>query len=127
MIVLTVDEVISLHEQMIQVTGGSGGIRDIGLLESAIYSALASFEGEDIYPSVPEKSTRLAYSIIKNHAFIDGNKRIGIFVMLMTLKLNSVKLSYTQTELSSLGLGIADGSIGYDKILTWLKVHVYET
>lgn len=123
MILLTVDEIIGLHSKLISKTGGSDGVRDNGLLESAVYSAYSGFGDEEIYPSVEEKSARLAFSLVSNHAFVDGNKRIGIVVMLMTLRLNRVVLKYTQEELVRLGLTVADGSVGYDEILKWIKEH----
>lgn len=123
MMLLTVDEVAAINEELILKTGGSGGIRDRGLLESAIYSAQSGFGDEECYPSVEEKAARLAFAITNNHAFVDGNKRIGILVMLLTLRLNSISLTYTQAELIALGLGIADGSLGYDAILTWIFNH----
>ena len=126
MILLTVDEIVSLHEKMITATGGASGIRDIGLLESAVFGALATFAEQELYPTMSEKAARLAFAIIKNHSFVDGNKRIGIFVMLMTLRLNKIFLSYAQSELIELGLGIADGSIDYDNILSWINVHIIE-
>lgn len=123
MIILTVDEIIELHEKLVTVTGGSLELRDRGLLESAVYGASASFDDVEIYPTVEEKAARLAYSIISNHAFVDGNKRIGVFVMLMTLRLNAVRLTYTQQELVELGLQTASGVIGYEEILSWLNGH----
>lgn len=84
MILLTVDEIIGLHEKLVDATGGSAGLRDRGLLESAVYSADASFDDIALYPTVEEKAARLAYSLIHNHAFADGNKRIGVLAMLMT-------------------------------------------
>lgn len=123
MILLTVDEIIELHEKIIAITGGSAELRDRGLLESAVYSAQASFDDVEVYPTVEEKAARLAYSIISNHAFVDGNKRIGVFVMLMTLRLNSVCLNYTQRELIELGLQAASGVIGYEEILNWIGKH----
>ena len=123
MILLTVDEIISIHEKLVEATGGSNGLRDKGLLESAVYSAEASFGDVEMYPTVEEKAARLAYSLINNHAFVDGNKRIGVFVMLMTLKLNRIKLAYTQDELSGLGLDTAAGKAEYEDILAWIREH----
>ncbi len=123
MILLTTDEIIELHSKIINRTGGSEGLRDINLLESAIYSAMASFAETESYPSVEEKAARLMFSLVNNHAFVDGNKRIGVFVMLMTLKLNNIEIKYTQTELISLGLSTADGQTDYDSILNWIKKH----
>ena len=123
MILLTVDEIIGLHEKLVYATGGSDGLRDRGLLESAVYSAAASFGDMELYPSVEEKAARLAFSLINNHAFVDGNKRIGVFVMLMTLKLNGICLRYTQAELTVLGLDAASGNAEYEDILRWIRTH----
>ena len=127
MILLTVDEIIGIHEKLVRATGGSNGLRDKGLLESAVYSADASFGDVEMYPSVTEKAARLAYSLINNHAFVDGNKRIGVFVMLMTLKLNHINLTYSQAELSDLGLDAASGKADYDNILAWIREHIVKS
>lgn len=127
MILLTTDEIILLHSKLISRTGGSDGVRDKNLLESALYSAVSGFDGFDVYPSIEEKSARLMYSLVNNHPFIDGNKRIGVLVMLMTLKLNDVIIKYSQNELIILGLGVADGSYGYCDILKWIKNHIEAT
>ena len=123
MILLTVTEIIDLHETLVRKTGGSVELRDIGLLESAVYGAMQSFDDEEVYKSIEEKAARFAFALVKNHAFIDGNKRIGIFVMLMTLRLNGVQIRYTQDELIDLGLGIADGRWDYDYILSWINAN----
>ncbi len=123
MILLTVDEIIILHSKLIARTGGSDGLRDMGLLESAVYSAQNSFGGVEIYPSIIEKAARLLYALVSNHAFVDGNKRIGVFVMLMTLRLNGITLQYTQSELIHLGLSAADGTAKYEDIITWIETH----
>ena len=123
MILLTADEVIGLHAKLIERTGGSHGLRDRNLLESAIFSAQAIFDNEEAYPTTEEKAARLCYSITNNHAFVDGNKRIGVFTMLMTLNLNSVKISYTQAELVTLGLSVADGSYDCKAVLDGIINH----
>ena len=123
MILLTVEEILSLHERIIDKTGGSRGIRDMGLLESAVYSTETSFDDIEQYPSVEEKAARLMFALTSNHAFVDGNKRIGVFVMLITLELNDIPLKFTQEELIELGLSVADGSWNYDNILDWIKKH----
>lgn len=125
MILLTVAEIIKLHETLINKTGGANGLRDRDLLESAVYSAVQSFDDVEIYPTVSEKAARLAFSITNNHAFVDGNKRVGIFVMLMTLKLNAVDIIYTQQELINLGLSITDASLMFEDILIWINNHLY--
>ena len=123
MILLTVEEILSLHEKLIDKTGGSQGVRDMGLLESAVYSTETSFDDIEQYPSVEEKAARLMFALTNNHAFVDGNKRIGIFVMMMTLELNGITQKFSQKELIRLGLSVADGSWNYDKILDWIKTH----
>ena len=123
MILLTVEEIIALHDKLIERTGGSHGLRDQSLLESAVYSAMSSFADNEAYPTVEEKAARLMFSITNNHAFVDGNKRIGLFVMLMTLQLNNIKIKYTQTELITLGLSVADGETEYIDILDWIMEH----
>ena len=124
MILLTVEEITALHDKLIDRTGGSHGLRDQSLLESAVYSAMSGFGDNEAYPSVEEKAARLMFSLTNNHAFVDGNKRIGVFTMLMTLQLNNVKIKYTQAELISLGLSVADGKTDYENILSWIKEHI---
>jgi death-on-curing protein len=123
MIVLTLDELILLHEKLILATGGSQGVRDIGLLESALFGCYQSFDGKDLYPTIIEKAARMAYAICNNHPFVDGNKRTAIASMLVTLRMNDVTMLFTQQELVVLGLGIADGSIDYEGIVEWLAAH----
>lgn len=120
---LTKEEIIRIHSKLIDKTGGSHGLRDDNLLESAIYSAQASFEDVEQYPSVEEKAARLCFSLTNNHAFVDGNKRIGVMVMLMTLRLNDISLKYTQHELIELGLSVARSESIYDDILLWINSH----
>lgn len=124
MINLTVNEIIFLHEKLIQRTGGMSGLRDIGMLESAVYNVIQSFGEQDAYPTTFERAARLAYAIIMNHPFNDGNKRTGILVMLITLRLNNIYIKYTQDELIVLGLSIADGNKRYKDILAWMKSHL---
>lgn len=123
MIFLSVEEVMTLHGRLIESTGGLDGVRDHGLLESAVHSVFASFDGIERYPSLEEKAARYAYALTDNHAFVDGNKRIGIFVMLVTLSANGINLVYTQEELVRLGLSLADGSCGYEDALRWIIQH----
>lgn len=123
MIILSVEEIIELHAKMVSRTGGSAGLRDIGLLESAVYSAQAAFGDEEVYPTAEEKAARLMYALVSDHAFIDGNKRIGVFAMLMTLKLNGIAISYSQKELADLGLSVAAGNSQYKDILMWIREH----
>lgn len=123
MITLTVSEILRLHQKLLDVTGGLSGTRDLGLLESAVYSANQVFGEEEAYPTVEQRAARLAYAITQNHPFVDGNKRIGMLVMLMTLRLNHVQIQYTQAELIQLGLSVADNSYRYEDILAWINNH----
>ena len=123
MTLLTEEEIIRLHGKLIKATGGADGLRDRGLLSSAVANAYGGFGDVEAYPTIEEKAARLAYALVENHAFVDGNKRIGILVMLMTLKLNHVRISYTQAELTELGLSIADGSRKYAHVLAWILEH----
>ena len=100
MIKLTKEQILLLHTQLIETTGGSDGIRDMGLLESALESPFQSYGGEELYPSIQAKAARLCYGLVKNHAMIDGNKGIGCHAMLVFLELNSYEMEYTQKELS---------------------------
>lgn len=92
---------------MISQTGGSDGLRDIGLLESAVQSIYASFNGKELYPSKQEKGAKLGYTLISNHAFVDGNKRIGMYAMLTFLEVNGIRLNCTNAEVAKVGLGVA--------------------
>ncbi|MCI8650750.1 MAG: type II toxin-antitoxin system death-on-curing family toxin [Anaerotruncus sp.] len=123
MIFLTTEEIKRLHQKLLAATGGLPGVREDGLLESAIYSTLQTFGEQELYPSIHEKAAHLAFALINNHPFLDGNKRTGILAMLMILRLNGVSLSYSQAELIQLGLSIADGSLSYQDILKWICAH----
>ena len=117
------DKVLLLHQLMAEATGGSVGVRDEGLLDSALASAFATFDGAELYPSKEEKAAKLGYSLISNHAFVDGNKRIGVYVMLSFLELNGVSVNATDEDVIRLGLGVADGSMHYEEILSWIREH----
>ena len=123
MIRLTVEEVLLLHEKLLAATGGSPGLRDRGLLESAVWSVDAAFGEVEQYPAVEEKAARLAFALVTNHAFVDGNKRVGMLAMLVTLELNGITLRYAQEELVALGLDAAAGHAGYEEILAWVRGH----
>ncbi len=120
---MQIRDIIKLHSKMIEATGGSSGIRDIGLVESALNRCHSSFGGQDMYPEMIRKISVVTYSLVNNHGFIDGNKRVGIAVMLILLKLNSFQISYSQSELVELGLGIASGIIKEDEIEQWIMHH----
>ena len=124
MIKLSKDRVLLLHQYMAEETGGSIGLRDEGLLESALESAFATFDGKELYPSKEEKAARIGASLVGNHAFLDGNKRIGMYVMLIFLEVNGVKVECSDEDIVSAGLALADGSMGYDELLVWLRARI---
>ena len=126
MIMLSKEQVLLLHSQLISETGGIDGIRDIALLESAISNPFQSFAGQDVYPSIQQKAARLGFGLVKNHAFIDGNKRIGAHAMLVFLALNKIELNYTQKELSDIILEIASDKKGFDDLCKWIILHQAE-
>lgn len=113
---LSIRQVLLLHEQLCIETGGSQGIRNKGLLESAMSAPYQSFGGTDAYPSLQQKAARLGFGLVKNHPFIDGNKRIGAHAMLVFLALNGIALDYEQKELSDLILSVASGEHGYEEM-----------
>lgn len=123
MIRLTEQQVLSVHAEMINATGGTDGTRDVGLLRSALNSPFQSFGGKEVYPSLLSKAAALCRSIICNHPFVDGNKRTGIHIMLIFLEINGVQPDYTQEELIDLGLGIASSNLDVNAILNWLSSH----
>ena len=123
MIKLTKEQVISIHSSLIEATGGTDGVRDIGLLESALETPFQTFDGKDLYPALIQKAARLGYSLVSNHPFVDGNKRIGIHTMLVFLAVNGVEIECTQKELIDIGLSLADGTMDEEKLLIWLSLH----
>lgn len=120
---LTKSQVISMHSSLVVATGGSDGIRDDGMLESAMNAPFQTFDGYDLYPTLLQKAARLGYSLVNNHPFVDGNKRIGIHAMLVFLLLNGVDIECTQEELIEVGLALADGSMKCEKLFDWLTKH----
>ena len=120
---LSKEQVIKIHNMLISQTGGSDGIRDEGLLESALNAPFQTFDGEYIYRTIKAKAAKLGYFLVKNHPFIDGNKRIGILVMITFLEINGVEVTWTDEELITLGLGLADGTIDDEDLLNWIIDH----
>lgn len=123
MIRFSKDKVLLLHQILAEATGGSVGVRDDALLDSALESAFAGFGDREFYPSKEEKGARLGFALISNHAFVDGNKRIGIYVMMSFLEMNGIRLCCTDDEIVSVGLSVADGSMGYEDLLQWVIDH----
>jgi death-on-curing protein len=121
---LDINDVILFHKKIVESSGGSVGIRDKGLIESALTRAYNSFDGIDLYPDIIDKISVITFSLINNHGFLDGNKRIGIAVMLLLLKLNDIKIEYSQIELINLGLIIAKSEYSESDIKKWLIEHI---
>lgn len=125
MIRLSRSQVLLIYDQLITETGGSSGLRDEGMLESALNAPFQTFGGEDVYPSLQQKAARLCYGLVKNHPFVDGNKRIGAHAMLVFLALNGVELNHSQAELSSIILQLATGEIEAEDLLRWILSHQF--
>ena len=123
MIKLTKEQVVSIHSSLIKASGGTDGVRDEGLLESALESPFQTFDGHDLYPSIIQKAARIEYSLVLNHPFIDGNKRIGIHIMLVFLAINGIDISCTQEDLIKIGLSLADNTMNFEELSVWLSSH----
>ena len=113
-----------LHEQLIASSGGSPGLRDDGMLESALAAPFQEFGNVAAYPTIYQKAARLGFGLIMNHPFVDGNKRIGAHVMLVFLTLNGINLNYSQKEFSDIILSVAASQIGYEELLQWIIEHL---
>ncbi|NCE64658.1 type II toxin-antitoxin system death-on-curing family toxin [Pseudoflavonifractor sp. 524-17] len=124
MIWIEVEDVILIHSRIIQVTGGIDGLRDRASLEATLAAPLQSFTGEDLFPSDIEKIARLGYGLAANHAFIDGNKRIGAMLTQLLLKWNGYHLELQKGELADMFIAIADGSADEQDLLAWIRAHI---
>jgi len=120
------DQVLRLHRQLVEAFGGSHGVRDDGLLDSALAMPYMTFFGQDLYPSLEAKAAQLCFGLVKNHAFFDGNKRIGAHSMLVLLEANGIFLQYEQEELSDCVLSIAEGKMNAEELAAWIKAHIAE-
>lgn len=117
------EQILILHSELVKSTGGTDGIRGKGLFESAINSPFQSFGGCDVYPSIEQKAAGLAYGLVSNHAFIEGNKRISAHLMLVFLALNGIEFNCTERELYSVFMGLADSDIKFDNLVSWIRKH----
>lgn len=120
---LSVKDVLLLHYLTIEKTGGSHGIRDLSLIESAVNRPKASFAGKDLYPTIFEKAAALCQSLIKNHPFVDGNKRTALLSTMTFLKLNGYEFVSEQKELVEFGVKIDNENISLEEIANWFKKH----
>lgn len=126
MIWITTEDVIRRHAQIIRTTGGLDGLRDKGALESAIAAPMQTFGGKELYPGALEKIARLGYGLARNHAFVDGNKRIGALMVQLLLKWNGYALELHNGELSDMFISIADGTSSEEALIEWIHEHLQE-
>ncbi|MHC5611615.1 MAG: type II toxin-antitoxin system death-on-curing family toxin [Nostoc sp.] len=118
---LTLEEVLELYHHIVEQSGGSAGISNMGGLESAIAQPQMTFAGEELYPTIVEKASALGFSLIKNHPFIDGNKRIGHAAMEVFLVLNAFEINAALDEQEQVILQVASGELGRDEFTEWLR------
>ena len=117
------EKVLLLHQLLAEETGGAVGVRDQALLDSALESAFAGFGDKEFYPTKEEKAARLGFALVGNHAFLDGNKRIGMYVMLTFLEVNGIRMDCTNEDVVEAALGVASGKMGYEDLLAWVQAH----
>ena len=123
MIHFSKEKVLILHQILIEQTGGEAGVRDMGLLESALASCEVTFDGRELFPHKEEKAARLAVGLVSNHAFVDGKKRIGVYVMLTFLEVNGIRLRVADEELVDIGISLARNTMTYEALLQWIYQH----
>ena len=120
MIKFSQEKVLLLHTLITEETGGDPNIRDLSLLDSALESAFQTFDGQELYPTKEEKGARIGYALISNHAFVDGNKRIGMYVLLTFLEVNGIRIYPSEEEVVRVGLEVASGKMKYEELLEWI-------
>jgi death-on-curing protein len=121
---LTLVEVLNLHRQIIEQSGGALGVRDLGALQSALAQPRMTFSGEDLYPTLADKAAAVGFSIIMNHPFVDGNKRTGHAAMETFLVLNGMEISASVDEQEQVILALASGNSRRESFVEWLKKHI---
>jgi death-on-curing protein len=126
-IYLSLEDVLEIHRQVIAESGGSAGIRDVNLLDSAIHRPQASFTGFDLYPSLAEKAAALLHSLVMNHPFVDGNKRAAFTAADVFLRLNGWKFTASEDELFDFVMAVADSQLSFEQITPWVEAHLVET
>jgi len=117
MITLSKEQVKRLHKMLLDSTGGLDGIRDETMLDSALAAPFQTFDGIELYPSTVAKIARMAYSLVCNHPFVDGNKRIGTYVMLVLLEVNRIEANFTDDDVIHIGLELAKGKMDDKQLL----------
>jgi death on curing protein len=121
---LGLDEVLAIHREQVELYGGTEGVRDLGLLESAAAAPEASFDGAYLHGSLPEMAAAYLYHLAQNHAFLDGNKRVAVAAMFLFLYVNDLELECTEDELVELTLGVASGKVTKADVAVFLSTHV---
>ena len=121
---ISVDTAMKIHVLVSERTGGGVGFRDMGLLEGALASAYQSFGGTELYPTPLHKAVHTGYSVIMSHPFVDGNKRIGIVLMLTLLRACGVKYTLSDDDVVRIGLGVASGEMSEDALLEFMREHI---
>ena len=115
------EKVLLLHRLLTEETGGAADVRDLDLLDSALASAFQTFDEVELYPTKEEKAARIGYSLISNHAFVDGNKQIGMYILLTFLETNGIRLHPSVDEVARVGFAVAKGEMDYDGLLAWIR------
>ena len=124
MITMSKTQIIQLHKIMRDATGGGDGIRDESMIDSALSAPFQTFDNVELYPSIVAKIARIAYSLVCNHPFVDGNKRIGTYVMLVLLKLNGIEADFSDEDIIRIGLGLASGEMNYSALLEMILMRI---
>ncbi|MDA3931869.1 MAG: type II toxin-antitoxin system death-on-curing family toxin [Tenericutes bacterium] len=119
--IFTKELVIKIHKRIIETSGGALGLKDIGLLDSAVSSIYQTYDSKELYPTLLEKAARLCYALNKNHPFVDGNKRISMHMLALFLRFHDIDYSPTNDEVIRVGISLADGSMNDKDLLIWLK------
>ncbi|MEL6128945.1 MAG: type II toxin-antitoxin system death-on-curing family toxin [Cyanobacteria bacterium J06627_3] len=121
---LTLDDVLTIHSQILEQSGGALGIRDLGSLESALAQPMMTFDGDELYPTLIDKAAALGFSLVMNHPFVDGNKRTGHAAMEIFLVLNDLEIAATVDEQEAVVLSLAEGSLDRETFTKWLGSRV---
>ena len=124
MITVTNEQIMRLHKKLLDATGGLDGLRDEAMLDSALSVAFQTFGGVELYPSTVAKIARIAYGLVCNHPFVDGNKRIGTYVMAVLLELNHIEANFTDDDIIRIGLELADGRMSDKQLLDIILEHL---
>ena len=119
------EDIIYLHSTILMKTGGEDGIRDEGMLELALATPLLAFDFNDLYPTIIDKLARLSFGLVMNHPFLDGNKRIGAYTLIVGLKINKIPFSFDDDDAIEEFFALADGKINYDSFKNWVRSKIH--